>query len=893
MSSSSTSRRLDPWLRSRASVVFAALLGVAWPGAASFAAVAVAAGAPPGADGAGVQPSDVRAMGVPSPWAGAPGAAHTGLTPADLDFFESKIRPILADRCYKCHSHDADRVKGGFMLDTREGLLHGGDTGPGAVPGKPEDSLIIEAISYKNDDLQMPPKGDRLSAAQIADLTEWIRRGAPDPRTLVAQGSAASYGGVGRLHWSFLPLKKPAVPEVVNKAWVRNPVDNFILAKLESAGLKPNAQADKRTLIRRLSFDLIGLPPTQAEVDDYLADTSPDAYAKLVDRLLESPHYGERWGRYWLDVARYADTKGDTPNREDPRYNFAWTYRDYVINAFNTDEPYNQFIMEQLAADRMIYDRAKATHTDEKNADRSSLAALGFLTLGNRFDNSQNDIINDRIDVTTKAFLGLTVACARCHDHKFDPIPTKDYYSLYGVFADCIEPKQEDKEPWLHSAAKTPELVDYLTRMEAIDKKKTDLEAQLELLKREKGLAQEQRAAKRKELLKQQQQADKELGDLDALPVAPPRAEILVDVASPHDYPVLLRGEAQNKGPVVTRHFLEILSPDPKKPIPFKEGSGRMDLARAIANPSNPMTARVLVNRLWQQHFGDGFVATPDDLGNQSAPPTHPELLDYLASRFMAEGWSIKNIQRLIVMSNTYQEGSAANPAYASADPDDHLHWRYAVHQMDFEQVHDSILAIAGTLDFTMGGRPVPIGSEGFATRRAVYAFIDRHNPAEILTQFNFPNPSVPTGRRFQTLVPQQQLFLMNSPLVVETARKLVHRPDFLELTTDDQRVRSLYLTLFQRPPTPVEARLCLKYLQLNPGGTSAATPADTAQTRQANRQAEQQAKQAEVAATQLKGKKVVQVEPGAAAFRSRAPLDAWTKLAHALFQTNEAMFVN
>jgi Protein of unknown function (DUF1549)/Protein of unknown function (DUF1553)/Planctomycete cytochrome C len=829
--------------------------------------------------------------------AAAPAAtvpAQPPISRADMEFFENRIRPVLADRCYKCHSHDAEKIKGGLMLDTREGMIHGGDTGPAVVPGKPEDSLMLDAISYKDNDLKMPPKGDKLPDQQIADLTEWIRRGAFDPRTLVAAGSSSVYGGVGREHWSFLPVQHPAVPEVEDKVWCKTPVDNFILAKLEATGLRPNPPADKRTLIRRVTFDLIGLPPTEAEVQDFLADESPDAFAKVVDRLLASPHYGERWGRYWLDVARYADTKGDTPQREDPRYPFAWTYRDYVIDAFNSDEPYNQFIMEQLAADRLLLDNAKAAHSNVKDADPRALAALGFLTLGNRFENSANDIINDRIDVTSKAFLGLTVSCARCHDHKFDPIPTADYYSLYGVFADTIEPKDAEKDPWIvRSLPKTPELVDYLAKLDAAEKRKATVDRELAMLRTEKNLSQEERAMKRKEIYKQLADVNKDIADLECSTAAPPKAEVIVDVNAPKDYPILLRGEAQNKGPVVRRHFLGILSPDPKHPIPFNEGSGRIDLARAIASPSNPMTARVLVNRIWQQHFGEGFVPTPDDLGNQSAPPTHPELLDYMATRFMAEGWSIKSLQRLIVMSSVYQEGSMANAKYADTDPDNKLHWRFSMRQMDFEQIHDSILAIAGTLDTTMGGRPVPIGSEGFATRRAVYAFIDRHNPAEILTQFNFPNPSVPTGRRFQTLVPQQQLFLMNSPLVIETARKLVHRPEFLELTTDEARVASLYLAVYQRLPNPQETRLCLRYVASNPGGTSTDAPAATAQSQNATRMAQVQARQAELAATRLKAKNPFQAEPGAEAFRSRAPLDAWTKLAHALFQTNEAMFVN
>ena len=500
-----------------------------------------------------------------------------------------------------------------------------------------------------------------------------------------------------------------------------------------------------------------------------------------------------------------------------------------------------------------------------------------------------NDIINDRIDVTTKAFLGLTVSCARCHDHKFDPIPTADYYSLYSVFANTAEPKEF---PWLRPMPKTQELMDYLSRMRAADETKARVEGELRALRRS-GLPEADRAARRKGLQKELFQANQEINDLELSPAAPPKADVLLDVSAPRDYPILLRGEAQNRGPVVNRHFLSILSPDPKRPIPFRSGSGRLELARAIASPSNPLTARVLVNRVWQQHFGSGFVSTPDDLGNQSAPPTNPELLDYLASRFVEEGWSVKKLQRLIMVSSVYQEASTGNPKYADLDPDNRLQWRFNVRQLDFEQLHDSILAIAGTLDLTMGGRPVPIGSEGFATRRAVYAFIDRRNPAEVLTQFNFPNPSVPTGKRFLTQVPQQQLFLMNSPLVIETARKLVHTPEFESQTSDDLRVATLYLAVFQRPPTPEETRLCLHYVESNPGGASTRAPAPTAQSERASRAAEAQARMAENSMQNLRRKNAPQVEPGAGAFKSRAPLDAWTKLAHGLFQTDEAMFLN
>lgn len=821
------------------------------------------------------------------------------LSSADQQFFENKIRPVLVENCYKCHSRDADKVKGGLLLDSREALLHGGLSGAAIVPGDPEKSLLIEAIRYANEDLQMPPKGKKLTDQQIADLTEWVRRGAPDPRTLAAKGSSSSYAGVGRKHWAFQPVRKPAPPAVKNTSWAKSPIDNFILAKLEGSGLAPNPPADKRTLLRRVTFDLTGLPPSEQEVQAFIADTSPDAFAKVVDRLLASPHYGEQWGRYWMDVARYSDTKGDAPRREDPRFPHAWTYRDYVIDAFNRDKPFNQFIIEQLAADRVLEENRKTRGTNGTNGvnagDPSSLAALGFLSLGDQYNGMANDIINDRIDVTTKAFLGLTVSCARCHDHKFDPIPTKDYYSLYGIFANTQTPKSPKEMPMLQTPARTPEYENYVAKLEAVTAKREAFEAEIAAMRKEYQRKRERPSPeKRREIQRRESQLQRELGDLEAEHSgAPARAHAVLDANTrPKNFPVLLRGEAQSKGDVVPRRFLEILS-GPNRPE-YKQGSGRLELARDIASPTNPMTARVLVNRVWQQHFGEGFVSTPDDLGNMSSPPTHPELLDYLAARFVEEGWSIKRLHRLILLSSVYQVSGENNPKYAEMDPDNKLLWRYNLRRLGFEEMHDALLAIAGALDPKVGGKSIPIGNADFATRRAVYTYIDRRNPAEILTQFDYPNPSVPTGRRYETIVPQQALFLMNSPLVIETARKLVHRPEFLALKSDKERVKSLYLAVYQRPPTEEETKLCISYVAANPDGRSTeAAPPPPMREQMSRRTAQRDAKMAEMASKGARGKNAPQVEPAAAAFQTRAPLDAWTKLAHALFQTNEAMFYN
>jgi hypothetical protein len=809
----------------------------------------------------------------------------------DSNFFEAHVRPVLVDECYKCHSHDADKVKGGLMLDTREGVLHGGDTGPAIVPGKPDDSLLIKAVRYTDDDLQMPPKGHKLGDDEIADLTEWVRRGAPDPRSTAVKGSSPIYGGVGRQHWSFLPVKPQVIPTVKDSSWCLNPIDNFVLAKLEAQNMKPNPAADKHTWLRRVTFNLTGLPPGDEDLQNFMADNSPDAYARVVDRLLASPQYGEHWARYWLDVARYADTKGDPSRREDPRFPFAWTYRDYVIDAFNRDKPYNQFIIEQLAADRVVIEQARRTHTSVDKMDVSSLAALGFLTLGDQFNDNIRDIVNDQIDVTSKAFLGLTVSCARCHDHKFDPIPQKDYYSLYGVFANSHPPPFVWQLPFVHPVPRDAAYLAYEAKVMALVEREKDIKQEFFAFRRTGG----KDAEKRRELIRKDIILNRDINDVECDdPGAPPRSCALIDVPRPEDYPVLLRGEAENKGDIVPRRFLEILSPDPKHRPEWRHDSGRLELARAIANPANPMTARVLVNRIWQQDFGRGFVDTPDDLGNQSSPPTHPELLDWLATQFVKNGWSIKKLQRMIVLSQVYRESSGDNPAYADTDPDNRLLWRANLRRLDFEELHDELLDIAGTLDLAkIGGKSVLLSSADFATRRCLYTYVDRHNPPELFTQFDFPNPSVPSGRRYATLVPQQALFLMNSALVMETARKLVDRPQFQDLTDDSQRVTFLYLEIYNRLPSDKETGVCLDYIRSNPGEDSPVAIASERMAEANSIAAKRRAAIAAKAATHLRGNNAFQPEPAGAAFLNRTPVDAWTKLADGLFQTNEAIFLN
>lgn len=809
-------------------------------------------------------------------------AGGPAISAEDLAFFETKIRPVLADQCYRCHSSRASRVRGDLLLDTRDGTLNGGETGPAVVPGRPEQSLLLEAIRYENPDLQMPPKGNKLSDEIIADFAEWIRRGAPDPRETAAVVDASTDPAGAHDyapnadHWAFKPVVQPAVPSTQHPEWARTPVDHFILADLEQAGMQPSPAADRRTLLRRVTYNLTGLPPTTAEINAFVNDPAPDAYEKVVDRLLASPHYGEHMARQWLDIARFADTKGTIKQRrEDPRYAGAWTYRDYVIDAFNTDKPYDAFITEQLAADQIVLKELnrKTLPADTDPDDRSILAALGFLTVGNKFDGNNNDVINDRIDVTSKALLGLTVSCARCHDHKFDPIPTQDYYSLYGIFANTRQPRGASANPTLQPVADTPEYRAYLAKVSELENRQTELLRKIRDARRSGQLDQ----SLLRQTLRQQVLVNAELGDLADSDGAPARAEVLTDSAYTKDYPVLIRGEAQSKGEIAPRRFLAALSPEPDQRPLYRQGGGRLELARDIADPANPLTARVLVNRIWQQHFGDGFVLTPDDFGNQSAPPSHPQLLDYLAARFTQDAWSVKNLHRLIVLSATYRQGDSLNPTFAEKDPYNRLLWRYNLRRLGFEEMHDSILAISGTLDPTIGGKSVRLSSEGFASRRALYTFVDRSNPPELFTQFDFPSPDVPSGRRHETSVPQQALFFMNNPFIIETARTLTERPEFLRLTRKEDRVESLYLSILQRAPTVSEIRLALRYVETTPADLE--MPANTGSQNQRRERPNFRNRFADTGPV------------GGA--KNEGPLDAWARLAHALFQTNEAVYYN
>jgi hypothetical protein len=792
-------------------------------------------------------------------------------TREQLDFFENKIRPVLSQNCYKCHSVNSEKVKGGLLLDSREASLRGGDTGPAIVPGHPDQSLLIKAVRHTDADLQMPPK-KQLSEAQIADLEAWVKMGAPDPRG--ASVAQKTWTDPTKKHWAWQPLTKPAAPEVKTKNWGQTPVDKFILATLEAKKLTPNPIADKRTLIRRASFDLIGLPPTPEEVAAFIKNESPNAFAKVVDRLLASPHYGERWGRHWLDVARYSDTKGMMRRqREDPRNPYAWTYRDYVIKSFNDDKPYNIFIIEQLAADKL-----PATKSNPTN-----LTALGFLTVGERFMGMQHDVINDRIDVVTKGFLGLTVSCARCHDHKFDPIPTRDYYSLHGIFASTIEPPVETVIQKIPNSA---DYRDYYKQRTDLEAKKDEIEAKFQTARRTRD---------RDQIRILQRELRENAGQTARLEMTHPgavvRAMAVQDAGRPRNSPVFIRGEAQNRGDIVPRQFLEVLSGPTRQP--FTNGSGRLELAHAIINPNNPLTPRVMINRIWQHHFGAGFVTSPDDFGTMSEPPSHPELLDYLAARFQTEGWSIKKIHRLIMLSSVYQQTTTDNPRYAQVDPYNRLLWRANIQRLEFESLRDSLLAIGGSLDLSLYGRPIDLERNPESTRRTVYGVVDRADLLDAFVNFDVANPDMVSGRRYETSVPQQALFLMNSPIVIEQAKKLVAQDEFEERSNDKARIEFLYERIYQRLPRPEEIQLGLDFVGQSPLTETATERTLVASNtggpaRPANRQERRQEMMQERRAERQGGNRPNNAQP-----KKRAPLTGWQEYAHALLQANELSFVN
>lgn len=882
-------------------------------------------------------------------------------TPAQLEIFEKNARPLFAQKCQGCHN--ARLKSGGFDLGSPEGLKEAAAMGIFGKAAEPEKSTILRALSYENQ-IKMPPQG-KLPPETIAAVREWVIAGAPTPAATPSAGNSLAGTGVrpvalrgvitdaDKNFWSYKPLAQAAPPEPKTQGWALNPIDQFILANLEKNGLKPAPRADKTTLLRRATFDLTGLPPTEKELQDFLADKSPKAFEKVVDRLLASPRYGERWGRHWLDVMRYADSTGSD---EDHRYPHAWRYRDYVVEAFNDDMPYNQFVREQLAGDILAAD-------PNSGVGFRGVVATGFLALGKKalaqkdLPLKRYDVVDDQIDVTAKAFLGLTVTCARCHDHKFDPISTKDYYQLAAVFASTLsyaggetgDPIQTPLAPagefeafhkqWaayndlqkkltkiidLDDVAKKArdageaQIADSMLAAYRVYAKSEDLSAVaaecklepkqlaawVEYLRDTKRpeLAKWRAAsdANRKEIAAQYQedfhnsayQYDQDLSwwkesqssfpDSGKVPGARPRmtaeknpffvatwqnggplhhsrdeqiaalppekaketlallaqaAEMektlprkevpmacAVKEGETMNQKVFLRGDYHNLGDPVERTVPAILRLNAPAPE-VKTKSGRLELANWIVDPRNPLPPRVMANRIWQGHFGDGIVRTPDNYGRLGERPSNPELLDYLAKTFMQGGWSIKKMHRLIMLSNTYQMSAAFDEEDKAKDPENRLLSHFPRQRLSIEEIRDAYLAMGGDLDLTMGGTlDSGVGTDGETSanrismnpektnRRSIYLPLRRSNLPVLYTLFDFGDATTPEGHRNPTTVATQALFVMNSPMVIREAKNVADSV-LKQEKRDKRRVEEIYLRVLDRRPDANEIDMGLTYL--------------------------------------------------------------------------------
>jgi hypothetical protein len=764
--------------------------------------------------------------------AGLSQAAEAPATPEQLAFFEKSIRPVLVKECYSCHATTATKIRGGLTLDTRDSIRKGGDTGPAIVPGDLKQSLLVQAIKHTRDELKMPPN-KKLADEVIADFEKWITMGAPDPRDVPTKVTKYEIDvEKGRTFWAFQPPKKPVPPVVKNAAWPGCDIDRFLLAGLEAKGLQPVADADPRTLVRRLYFDLTGLPPAPEEVEAFVegyAAAPQKALEVVADRLLASPHYGERWGRHWLDVARYAESSGRAANFAYPH---AWRYRDYVIAAFNKDTPYDQFVREQLAGDLLP---AK----DDKQKTEF-LVATGFLAIGPKSLDENNprqfqmDLADEQIDATFQAFQALTVACARCHDHKFDPIPQKDYYALAGIFRSTqtcygtIRLIQSNHPSPLVSLPKDAEATTALVplsteRRSGIEKQIQDVRDQMAKLN-----GQGQDVFLRRIFMQNRVttlQSQLALYESDGTPK--PLAMGVREGRQVADSPLYARGEIRQPGSTVRRGFPQVMTT--RQPSLGWRESGRRELADWIASTDNPLTARVMANRIWLHLIGRGLVPTPDNFGASGQPPSHPALLDHLAVSFAENGWSVKKLIRTIVLSRAYRLSSQLDTKNFEADPDNVLVWRMPKRRLEAEALRDTMLALSGRLDTTPPrGSTVARGGEGNVsfrgrggpggdpattdTHRTVYLPVIRDGLPELFTLFDFPDPSLIIGERATTTVPAQALYLMNNPFVLRQAEGLAERL-LAGDGDDDGKLTRVYQLCYARPPSGEELRSARKFL--------------------------------------------------------------------------------
>jgi len=788
---------------------------------------------------------------------------------AGVEYFEKFIRPVLSQKCYGCHSKESGKQKGGLLLDTREAIRMGGDSGHAVVPGNPSESLLLKAMQYEDKEMQMPPEkeGGKLPGEVIARFEQWIRMGAPDPRAGTAVAAAPQKQWdmkTAKEFWAFQAPKASPTPAVKDKTWPRTDVDRFLLAAQEAAGLKPVADADKTTLLRRVYFDLIGLPPTPDEVQAFLKDKSADAFAKVVDRLLSSPQFGERWGRHWLDVARYAESTGKERNFTFPA---AYRYRDYVIASLNADTPYDQFIREQIAGDLL-------PHSSDAERNRN-LIATGFLALGPKGLNERNrsqfllDVVDEQIDVTTRAVTGLTVACARCHDHKFDPIPQKEYYALAGIFrstdtlfgtaaasgrnknGSALLPLAGTAKAPLEAASPqaAPPTPAAAPAVSTVDRMKQLLASRPEFAARFAKLKPQQREAAAQKILERfgenlppsagapaaasagDPKGKKKKGNGYLTPAAQPALPgqefcMGVQEGEPTNTRVLVRGEIDQPTDTVPRGFVTVLTTGEAPAIPEKS-SGRLELAGWLTSPANPLTARVAVNRVWQHLFGQGLVRTGDNFGATGEKPSHPALLDTLAVQFMKDGWSTKKLIRSLVLSHTYQLSSTHDSYANEKDADNRLLWRMPQRRIDAEAIRDAMLAASGQLDATPAtGSVVSAVGDGYigkgirpetfsdyeSTKRSVYMPVVRDFVPDILDVFDFAEPSLVVASRDVTNVPSQALFMMNNDFVRSQANAMAKR--ILATPLDyPARLNLAYQLALSRPATEAERKRADQYL--------------------------------------------------------------------------------
>lgn len=764
-------------------------------------------------------------------------ASRTPPTPGQTNFFEMKIRPVLAEKCFRCHGDR--KQEGSLRLDSRADALKGGDSGAAVVPGKPEDSLLIEAIKYES--FEMPPS-EKLPDDQIAAMEAWVKMGAPWPAG-EAVDPASKITEEDRAHWAFQPVAAPPIPEVKDEDWCRNAIDRFVLRRLEQEGISPSDEADSVALVRRVYFNLIGLPPTPDEVDAYLADESPDKYERLVDRLLDDPRYGEKWARHWLDLVRYAESDGW---RQDAFRPEAYKYRDFVIRSFNEDKSYDRFVMEQIAGDEV----------DPGNPE--AIAATAFLRHGiyeyNQRDveTQWNNILNEVTDVTSDVFLGLGMACARCHDHKFDPIPRDDYFRMRAFFepmlwredqplasveariahqrqlaawedatADIRRQLDEIERPILFQTAGGQGFSKFAPHLQTLMVKRTEertpYEHQIATLSARQLTFDPKKIPER---LQDERKADRErlweeLAKFDDLKPAPlPTHKFAVSDVGAVAPPTRIPGDRSERD--IEPGFISVLgapAPEISPPPAALESTGRRTaLAKWLADPGNPLTTRVIVNRIWQYHFGTGLVATPSDFGRLGEPPTHPQLLDWLAHRFVVDGWSIKKLHRLIMTSATYRQTvfRRAPEVARKADPENRLLWRMNSRRLDAEQIRDAMLYVSGGLDPRMGGPGVAASSP----RRSIYVKVIRNTRYPLFDLFDMSDGLGSSGKRNVTTTPTQALLMVNGSFVLARAEAMASRLSRLNKGDNRRLVITAYRAAYGREPTAEEIEIAISFLR-------------------------------------------------------------------------------